>query len=285
MTALCHVENCRRDAPPRLAAPGSAICDVCAERAYENLREVERLWPELDQALIPGGGGGQRVTGTKENVLPYSTGVADARGEITHTLWFWTKNILDVAPTLDGKGELASARERVRFLMGRLAQASDPKKRQALLYETGRAVRAVKRRRAFVTSLEAAEPAFLAGFVATNLRTITHGPDEWLAVGIVTDARTIAGTARGHVAPSGRHTYKPGIPCVEHTTDGHGQRVPCGGEYVARVQDGMGYVPDLVCTVNGSHVMTPGGFRTLGRSMDKGGAERLLGAIVGRMGA
>lgn len=285
MTALCQVENCRKDAPPRQAAPGSAICDVCADRAYDHLREVEKLWPELDQALIPGGSGGQRVTGTKEHVLPYSTGVADARGEIAHTLWFWTKNILEAAPTLDGRAELATARERVRFLMGRLAATSDPEKRQALLYETGRAVRAVKRRRQFTTSLEASEPAFLAGFVATNLRTITHGQDEWLAVGIAVDARTIAGNARANVAPSGRRTYKPGIPCTEHSTDEHGQRIPCQGEYQAKVTDGMGYVPDLVCSVDAGHVMTPGGFRTLGRVMDKGGAERLLGALSGRIGA
>lgn len=233
-SALCAVEGCRKDGPPRQALPGSSVCVCCEDRSWDNWRTVTVLWPDLELALAAQGAGGEHVSGTKTPALVINVGVVEARARIRELTRFWVHVLIETTDTL--------------------------------VPPTGDADQ-------------------LASFLGTNMRHLTRHPDPGITLGYLEDAREAAGLARRHVQQTGRRTYKPGIPCVEHGTDEHGQRVPCGGEYVAKVQDGMGYVPDLVCTVDSGHVMTPGGFRTLGRSMDKGGAERLLGAIVGRMGA
>lgn len=126
----------------------------------------------------------------------------------------------------------------------------------------------------------------LARFVGTNLRHLTHHHDHGLAVSIIEDAHRLARLARSTAYPKGARRYEPGIPCVEHDTDDTGARVPCPGEYGAWVWDGMGHVPDLECSADREHVLTPAGFRRLGRYVrSTAGAARLAGELSGRMTA
>lgn len=109
----------------------------------------------------------------------------------------------------------------------------------------------------------------MASLIATHIAHLTRLPDRLQAVGIVQDALACGGKMRWLVNPQPTRRYKPGIPCTEHTTDTEGARVPCPGEYTARLGEQMTGLPDLVCTEDASHVLTPAGFRRLGRVIDK----------------
>lgn len=123
------------------------------------------------------------------------------------------------------------------------------------------------------------DAAAMASVVATHVAHLTHHHDEHLAVCVAVDARKAARSCRWLSAPQRSRVYRSGIPCVEHTEDDMGQRVPCPGEYRAKLDDVVVEMPDLKCSENPEHTLTPSGFRGLGRQFHKAGAERLLHAL------
>lgn len=129
------------------------------------------------------------------------------------------------------------------------------------------------------------DPSAMARFIGANLRHLTHHHDDGIALSIVEDTRRLARLVVSVAYPKGARRYEPGIPCVEHDTNDLGERVPCAGEYGAWVWDGMGQIPDLTCNADATHVLTPAGFRTLGRTvLHMGNASRLLEAVIGKAG-
>ncbi|HEY9250567.1 MAG TPA: hypothetical protein VIO38_15615 [Rariglobus sp.] len=132
--------------------------------------------------------------------------------------------------------------------------------------------------------LHGTDPSAMARFIGSNVRHLTHHHDEGIALSIVEDAHRLARLVIATAYPKGARRYEPGIPCVEHATSDMGERVPCAGEYGAWVWDGMGYVPDLECSLDRGHVLTPDGFRRLGRTVLRMGATtNLANAISGRI--
>lgn len=114
----------------------------------------------------------------------------------------------------------------------------------------------------------------MASLIATHITHLTRlhttGPTGIPhAVGIVQDALACGGKMRWLVNPQPTRRFKPGIPCTEHTTSDTGERVHCPGEYTARLGEQMTGLPDLVCSEDSSHVLTPAGFRRLGRTIDR----------------
>ena len=102
----------------------------------------------------------------------------------------------------------------------------------------------------------------------TRLRTTseTGAPH---AVGVIQDALDCGRLMRWLTNPQHTRRFRPGIPCVEHTTNDQGHRIECAGEYTARLGEQMTGLPDLTCTHDATHVLTPAGFRKLGRTIDR----------------
>lgn len=106
----------------------------------------------------------------------------------------------------------------------------------------------------------------LARMVATHLDHLTHAPMmEGHQVSIREDAHTMARSLRKALGFDPARLVNTGIPCTEHTTDDMGQRVPCAGTYTYTVRERMDGFPDLVCTDDDEHRITPEGFRRVAR--------------------
>lgn len=108
----------------------------------------------------------------------------------------------------------------------------------------------------------------------TRLRTTseTGAPH---AVGVIQDALDCGRLMHWLVNPQPTRRFRPGIPCAEHDTDDQGQRIDCPGEYTARLGEQMTGLPDLTCTHDATHILTPAGFRKLGRTIDRALLEGL----------
>ncbi len=121
----------------------------------------------------------------------------------------------------------------------------------------------------------------LAHFLAKHSRWLTRNYDQGVCISISADAHRLRRDLRRAAYPNGGRRYDPGIACVEHGTDDQGARVPCPGHYTAWVFDGMGFQPDLTCSADSAHVLTPAGFRRLKRTViDPAAAKNLMAAIV-----
>lgn len=126
------------------------------------------------------------------------------------------------------------------------------------------------------------DPVSMARYLARHHKRITRGAkgaDFTVAV---------AGMRREvnrRAFPSGARLYDPEPPilCVEHGTSDTGERTPCPGHYVTWMTNRTdGTLPDLTCTVDKTHVLTPAGFRRAGRlTMQAGAAGRMVNAIIG----
>ena len=114
------------------------------------------------------------------------------------------------------------------------------------------------------------DPPTLARFLGTNITHLTRrdfGPA--FTTQITHTARLCAKAAH----PYTNRNYRPGIPCNEND---------CAGQYTAQLWDGMGYLPDLQCTHDPSHVLTPAQFRRLGKKLTPDqAARRFLETIAG----
>ena len=106
----------------------------------------------------------------------------------------------------------------------------------------------------------------LARMVATHLDHLTHAPMmEGHQVSIREDARSMARSLRKALGFDPARRVDTGIRCTEHDTDDAGQRVPCMGTYTYTVHERMDGFPDLVCTEDDTHRITPEGFRRVAR--------------------
>ena len=281
MSVLCAVDGCRstgrhltecqdvacRGCHPRRAEPGLAICLTCEQRAWDACQAIARLWPETEAALTRSSRRGEPVKASREPGLDLDPHAVEHRAIVRTTVLVWARTLLEVAPSLDGRDALKGARVRLEHA---IRTDRDDVRPARIGY---------KRAKAYVRHLESCEVDWLASWLGTNLRHLTRHNDQREAVAFVEEVTRDARVLRSLAEPLGARKYAPGIPCVEHLTDAMGQRVPCGGSYEARVWDGMGVVPDLRCTVDGTHILTPAGFRRLGRALNKGAVEALAEAI------
>lgn len=71
----CDREHCR-GCLPALAEVGR-LCPRCFQRAGATLTDIGELYGRLDDVLVPGMGGGQRVSGTPERTVPINLDAHD----------------------------------------------------------------------------------------------------------------------------------------------------------------------------------------------------------------
>jgi len=124
----------------------------------------------------------------------------------------------------------------------------------------------------------------MARYVAGHSRRITRHHDEALAAALPIDANDMRRQMYRRAFPSGARLYipEPEIPCAEHAVSDLGERVPCTGIYRAWITDQTDGVPDLLCSEDEEHVLTPEGFRRTGRRVIKtAAAMALVRAIAG----
>lgn len=126
----------------------------------------------------------------------------------------------------------------------------------------------------------------LARWLAKHHRHLTRNYDEGTSISISVDAHEILRELRKVTYPTGARRFprrdEQQLPCVEHGVDDQGRRTPCPGVYYTYLSDRMDGFPDLRCTEDATHIMTPLEFRRLRRAVvDADGARRLMAAIVG----
>lgn len=128
------------------------------------------------------------------------------------------------------------------------------------------------------------EPRAQAKWLAMQCARITRGWDKPQAASFATEARDVMRELRSRAFPSGARLFvpEPLIACAEHTVDAEGARVPCPGHYRAWITERTDGLPDLVCSEDREHLLTPAGFKRAGRvTMRQDAAEALRAKIVG----
>jgi hypothetical protein len=136
----------------RRALDGLRLCPSCRDRLESSIRALAGLHAELEDALSPRGGGGQRVTGSSSEPLPINPAVVAHRDQIRHDLVWWCVYVADArglglpgnqVPEVAGwlanhaewlAGDLVAAEECLpvmRALVGRAHGLLDPDRRLA----------------------------------------------------------------------------------------------------------------------------------------------------------
>lgn len=126
----------------------------------------------------------------------------------------------------------------------------------------------------------------LATWLARHHRALTRNYDPEIGVGS-TFTHDLRRQLRRVTYPTGARRFPgrndPQLPCVEHTTNEHGERVPCPGVYYAWITDRQDGFPDLTCSEDEDHILAPTGFRRLGRAaLDPAATARLVAALTER---
>lgn len=81
--------------------------------------------------------------------------------------------------------------------------------------------------------------------------------DQHLRIEFLDDVERLAGLARRTAWPSGARWLRTGVECTEHRTSDMGARVACTGEYRVHMLPGQEAMPDMVCSEDQSHRITP----------------------------
>ena len=127
-------------------------------------------------------------------------------------------------------------------------------------------------------------PGMLAHIARTRIGFFTEHPDEGLRLGFGDDAREMRHLAERTAYPSGRRMIPLDIVCMEHDTSPAGERVKCLGEYgVLLDPDRPGLIPDMVCSLDRTHRITPAEWQRASRrtAMDPSAMAALLARIRG----
>lgn len=81
--------------------------------------------------------------------------------------------------------------------------------------------------------------------------------DEHLRIEFLDDAERLSSLARRTAWPSGARWLRTGIDCTEHDTSDMGERVVCRGEYRVFMLPGQEAMPNMVCSEDQEHRITP----------------------------
>lgn len=110
----------------------------------------------------------------------------------------------------------------------------------------------------------------------------TEHEDEGLRLTFCDEARDMRHLAERTAYPSGRRVIPLQIPCTEHGTSEAGERIECDGWYEVLLDpERPGLIPDMVCSVDATHRVTPAEWQRATRrtAMDPVAARALLARI------
>lgn len=120
-------------------------------------------------------------------------------------------------------------------------------------------------------------PVAMARYLAKQHRRITRHHDAGVAAGLAIDAHDLRRLAFRYGFPSGARLFqpKPPIPCREEI-----EGEACPGEYQTWVTDRMDELPDLKCSWEPTHTLSPAEFRRVGRrTLDPEAVKTFIDAI------
>lgn len=119
----------------------------------------------------------------------------------------------------------------------------------------------------------------LARWIATwHVDHLSRLTAEETAIEVAGDVATAKRAVRSAAYPSGIHWVEVGLPCEDHGTSDIGERIACDGTMRALV--GTGLIPDLVCSVDETHILEPAkwereGWRRQHRKFNPAGVANL----------
>lgn len=75
----------------------SALCDICADRFLDNLRDIAEMWDDLELRLLTEGSGwgNERVGGSRDHGMVINEPVITLRRDITAWTWFLARVVID----------------------------------------------------------------------------------------------------------------------------------------------------------------------------------------------
>ena len=126
-------------------------------------------------------------------------------------------------------------------------------------------------------------PILLAAIARTRIGHFTHHTDAQLALAVSDDARRLRGKVERAAYPSGVKVIPVHVLCLEHGVSDMGERVACCGEYTVRLDPEMpGLIPDMICSQDNGHRITPEQWQRAARktSMNIEAMTRLLAAVA-----
>lgn len=100
-------------------------------------------------------------------------------------------------------------------------------------------------------------PGLLRDIAKWRIGHFTEHEDEALRQAIIDDAEEYHSLALRTARPSGVRRIPLHVPCQEHGTTDQGERVACEGEYYALLKPWESTIPDMICTEDEEHRMTP----------------------------
>lgn len=112
----------------------------------------------------------------------------------------------------------------------------------------------------------------------------TEHPDDGMRMTFGDEARDMRHLAERTAYPSGRRHIPLNIACTEHATSTLGERVECPGAYTVLLDpERPGLVPDMVCSQDPQHRITPDEWQRASRrsALDPTATRALLARIKG----
>jgi hypothetical protein len=87
-------ETCR-GCLPREAAPGLNLCWPHRDHIVQDAKKAAEVWEELSYQLVPAGGAGEAVSGTRDRGLKLSEPAIKARADIESVLASWADLVVE----------------------------------------------------------------------------------------------------------------------------------------------------------------------------------------------
>lgn len=99
--------------------------------------------------------------------------------------------------------------------------------------------------------------------------------DEMARLAFIDDAEEKHALAFKTARPSGVRRIPLHVRCMDHGTNDQGERMPCEGEYYALLLPWRSDIPDMICSEDETHRMTPLGWQRAQKKTNLAGIVRL----------
>ena len=221
--ALCIASGCRPateadpEPTPRRTNSRAWLCVVCVSRGRKDLERIADTWPDLEEAL-------QRPEGSR-----------DEQGRTKH-------GQVQVGLPLNERASEAKREASAHiWFMIRILDEHHADQGLTLPLPADRSIPGLCR--------------WLADWRVEEFARMPGG--DQLALEVFGDLANACRAVRSAAYPRGGRWVETGLPCESHATTDSGERVPCTGTMGAWVTPQMGHRPDLVCTLDDTHRITP----------------------------
>lgn len=207
-------------------APGTNLCNTCAENTRDRLLRIADRWDALTQALT------WRETPTAGQAPPTLTPDPDAGAG----------NAVGIVANGQAGHAMTRAASTIRYIASVLRDEYDDRNKPFNPPTTDGSMDDIPKLARWIGMWHMA-------YIAHTL------PDEGTVEAIVADVRDAERAVYRALHPSGIHWAPVNLGCEQHATTDLGERSPCPGAMWAKV--GGDLMPDLVCDTDPTHTIEP----------------------------